>query len=122
MKNFLFALLTICSFALVSCGGDDGCEQDLSGTYTGTLSCTLAGDSDATLVISGTDGSYTLSGAGLPSGSFDQDGCTLKYDETPLGTGEVVTVTFPDSTSVSVVREITVLGATTETCSFTGTK
>jgi len=114
--------MAICTVALVSCGGDDGCEYDLAGTYTGTNSCTLAGDSDGTLVISGTQGNYTVEGLSLIGGSFDDDGCSLDFDQTPLGSGERVSITFADSNTVTVVREITVLGATTETCTFNGTR
>lgn len=120
MKN-LFGLLFVCAlFALTSCG-DDGCTEDLAGTYTGTLSCTILGDSDATVTITGTDGNYAITGAGLLSADLKQDGCTLSYDETPLGTGEKATITL-SGTTLTVVREITALSVTTETCTFTGTK
>ena len=120
MKN-LFGLLLVCSlFALTSCG-DDGCTEDFTGTYTGTNACSLFGDEDATVIITGTDGSYSISGAGLASTSLDQDNCTLSYDNTSFGSGEEVTVTL-SGTTLTVVREIKLLSVTSETCTFTGTK
>ncbi len=120
MKNLFGLLFVAALFTLVSCGGED-CVEDFAGTYTGTNACSLLGDSDETVTITGTDGDYTVSGAGLASSTLDQDGCTLSYDVTPLGTGETVSITL-SGTTLTVVREIKVLSAVTETCTFTGTK
>jgi len=115
MKN-LFGLLFVCAlFALTSCG-DDGCDLDLSGTYTGMNDC--AGVSvDATVTISGTDGDYSVSGV-VSNSSLDQDGCTLSYEVSAIGvTVEKVTITL-SGTTLTVVQEL--LGVTA--CTFTGTK
>lgn len=117
MKN-LFGLLFVCAlFALTSCGSD-GCEdQDFTGTYTGTNSC-AGTDSDAEVTITGTDGSYAITGT-FSNSSLDQDGCTLSYSNTVLGIGEEVEITLSGTTLTIVQKE----AATSATlCTFTGTK
>ena len=122
MKNLIFALLAVCAVTFVSCGGDDGCDSDFAGTYTGDWVCGdgIGSVEGVTVTISGTDGSYSISSDFLTGSSLDQDGCTLSYDNTALGLGESASVTISDSSTLTVVRSIS--AGVTQTCTFTGTK
>jgi hypothetical protein len=118
MKNLLLLLVCALTVTLVSCGGDEPCDNDLSGTYVGTNDCGLAGAMDATLTITGEDGDYSISGIFAES-DVDQDGCVLSWSNTVLGIGNAYEVTFNGNEVTVVERE----NATDVViCTFTGTK
>ena len=117
MKHLSF--LFICAVALImtSCGSDD-CEMDLSGTYVGTETIGLVDTQDATIVISGTDGSYVANGGTLENLALEQNGCTIRHETSALGiTSERVEFVVTDST-LSFERFL--LGISTST--FSGVK
>ena len=109
--------MAVCTVAFVSCGDDEpGCEFDLAGTYVGTENS--AGiESDATIVITGTDGSYAISGGSLVGDDLDQDGCSFEYEIGAFGIGEKVEGSF-DGTTLSLEKFLAGISTTT----FTGTK
>ena len=118
MKN-LFGLLFICTlFALTSCGGDDGCTEDLTGTYTGNDVCSGTTFDDVSVTISGTEGNYTISGW-YSSTDVKQDGCDLSYSNTLFGVGEEVELSFSGNT-LTLLQKESATGTTI--CTFTGTK
>gem|GEM_PF-1841736 len=121
MKNLFLAFIAILAVTFTSCGGDDGCDSDFAGTYTGDWVCGdgIGSIEGVTVTISGSDGSYSVSSDFLTGSSLDQDGCTLSYDNTALGLGESGSVTISDST-LTVIRSIS--AGVTQTCTFTGTK
>lgn len=117
MKNLLFALLAVCTVAFVGCGDDEpACEFELAGTYVGTES-TAGVESDATIIISGTDGDYSISGGSLVADNLDQDGCNFSYEVGAFGVGGSVDGSF-DGTTLEWERFVGGVSTTT----FTGTK
>lgn len=120
MKNLFFAFAALLAITFTSCG-DDGCDSDFTGTYTGTLEC---GDGSTTedveVTITGEDGDYTLNGSEFAGGSLDQDGCTLSYDISAFGAGEEGSITISGGT-LTIVRTTKAVLADIE-CTYIGTK
>jgi len=121
MKNLFGMLLIAALFTFASCGGDDGCTEDFTGTYSGTLTCDLSTDLETTVTITGTDGNYVLDAVSFTGNSLDQDGCTLSYDNTAFSTGERGTITL-NGNEITVVATTVAAGVTANTCTFVGTK
>lgn len=117
MRNFFFFLLCVLSVSLVSCGGDGGCDDDLTGTYTGSNDC-VGITTSATVTIAGEDGDYSISGLYAQSG-LNQDGCTLMWGNTLFGIGEEHEITF-NGNEITIIKRENVTDITL--CTFTGTK
>jgi len=116
MKKLLFSLAAFGALTFMSCG-DSGCDSDLSGTYTGTITCSGV-ETDATVTISGSDGDYSVSGEYNES-SPEQDGCMIKWSNTILGLGQEIELTFDGNTLTLVEREN---ASDVTICEFVGTK
>lgn len=109
--------MAVCTVAFVSCGDDEvACEFELAGTYVGTES-TSGVESDATIVISGSDGDYSISGGSLIGDDLEVDECSFSYDQTVLSIGERMDGSFDGTT-----LELEVFFSGVSRTSFTGTK
>lgn len=119
MKNFYFLLLAFVVIGMSSCGGDDdACDQNLAGSYEGIEITGFFDFQDATVVVSGSDGSYSANGGSLDDLDLDQDGCGVRYEQSALGIEtERVEFTITDST---LTFERFLLGTPTST--FSGVK
>ncbi|MEM9547226.1 MAG: hypothetical protein AAGA77_14695 [Bacteroidota bacterium] len=82
-----FTLLLLASFT--SCViADDSCDQDITGIYVGSQSCSFASSKTITVTITGTDEAYTLSfepNSALIEEELEQDGCGFSYNTGSLG-------------------------------------
>lgn len=99
MRRYSIVLLVLLSTYFSSCLVEDGCDQDLSGTYDGiqkTFTWIGPKNKSVTLIIDGVDGDYVVTsptGTALDEEDLDQDGCGFEFRTGPIGnkkTGQVI--------------------------------
>lgn len=120
MKNLVFVFLVFAVFA--SCSKDSCTGEGFLGTWTGVEKCAGISDSDVTITVTVSGGSFVLDGGSFNGETVTRDGCDLKGGNNIFGIGNKITGNLSnDGKTLKLTSEFSV-GISLTSCTYELTK